>query len=154
MNINERLSFTIFDKKLADIEDLQKEFINIYTKEYYKYLKEIKDKLREAENKRVLSSHEYRLIMQWFFERIPPGCVLGGIEEGMNIAKRYDKAVFSAGFFTPHIQAEFRKHKKNLDLSRRVTGLDRWYYKIFLMWKRGNLGKLKFDIWQGWVRNA
>jgi hypothetical protein len=152
MDMNEKLSFTIFDKRFADLEDQQREFINIYTKEYYNYLGKIKDKLKEVENKRALSSHEYRLVMQWFFERIPPWCVIGGIEEGMNIANRYNKAVFSAGFFIPHIQIRFRKHKEKLNLSRRVTGLDRWYYKIFLMWKNGELGKLRFDIWEGWVR--
>jgi len=149
--IKNKLSMTIFNDLYEYLSKNQKEFINIYSKRYYEYLKKIRVKLCEVEDKKKLSGHEYRLIERWFFDRIPEYCVLQGIEEGSMIAKQYGHVIYSAGYFKPHIKKIYLKYRERIvaDVLYRYGKSDKWFWKIFLYWKNHEFGESKFDIFEG-----
>lgn len=159
-SIKNKLALDIFTKEVSELNHLENDFIDFQCRQYSNYKKRAAAKLREAENKKKLTSHEYEMIEYLFFQRVYIWDVLNGIDNGVKVARDLGLTIFSAGFFKPHIYKLYIQRKKQISskTDHVIENLDKpWFFLFYKMAQAGDLQKwlgkdYVFDPYYGFKR--
>jgi hypothetical protein len=152
-DIVEQLAREIFSKSFDELTALQREFVSLQNRWWKLYYNKVRDLVCQAEGKQKLTSHERNIIKQYYFDRVPPSVIMNAIMKGVEAARQQQRPVWSIGFFRSWIKAEFAYYQAQVDDPRaRFNNCDKWLFKIYVEYKEGRLGKMRFHPFMGYIR--
>jgi hypothetical protein len=158
VDCHEHLSQIIFGTSMSDLDILQHEFLELHHKRFISYKKEAAKMFRNVlKTKKLNTVRDYGKIEMYYSLNFPLRAVQGGIDEGLKIARDYNRSITGSGWFHPHIMKLGQKHTdwvkqeiRRYEFAKRVD-----YPFMFFLYSLEREGKFPerhyFDICEGIV---
>lgn len=153
-NTTKMLTYAIFNKPEAALDEIENEFLKLHKKEFKEYKRDYASQVRLSVNSKKLKGSSYLDIYKDYCRRVHIHTVIAGIRRGYETAKKYHSTITAFGWFKEHINFYHQQrlseiYRENLLPVEGVKIDLPFFFNIYKAIKSGQLKGVEFDPWCG-----